>query len=290
MGVVLDRGNETNHGRRELPASRLQDATFALGKAGQIESGEFLEVAFDGVEAGLDLARAGTEGRGAGRRGIGSAAWIAQQALARGRVGGAPGGEERPGLARAETVLLDRIGETPLLGRREGAKGVGRAGGEQIRVEASDELGRELASQDEAAFDPAATVAEELADGRRGEAVIVGEGADDARLVHGAGGAARGVGLEEQGLGRDPGGILDHGGDAMEALGFPGGEPLVAVDEVEDAVADGRDADRHRGEERGPVGASAAQRGERRAQGVDGDLDDAGHGRWSSTGSSWKRG
>jgi hypothetical protein len=61
MGVLLHRGNETDHGRCEPPESRLQDAALGLAEAGQIESGELAEIAFERVDALLDGSGGGSE-------------------------------------------------------------------------------------------------------------------------------------------------------------------------------------------------------------------------------------
>ncbi len=83
--------------RLEPALARFQNAPFDVGETGEIESGQFLESALDGVEARFELARAGAERMGAlvdlpGLRG----ARIPEQGLARERVGGhAIRGDER---------------------------------------------------------------------------------------------------------------------------------------------------------------------------------------------------
>ncbi len=270
---------------------RFEDAAFGLGEAGQIESGELFELAFEGVEARLEFARGGTQGRGLGGSAIARAVGIAEEARARRRIGDLPGGEQRGGLGGADAVLLDGLGEAALVGGREGAEGVGGGRGKTARIDPRGELGSEFAGEGEAALGPAAAVTQELADRRGGQPIFVREGVHDPGFVHRAGGAARSVGLKKARLGADPGDVLDDDGDDGAALGFPLVEALVAVENLERAVARRSHAKGHGGKGRIGVGARSAQGGERRAQGIDGDLDDEGpHGRGSSSGRSWKRG
>ena len=121
---------------RQPTAPRLEDAALAFGKAGKFELGQGVELALEEVETGFDLARGGTEGRGVGGDGIAGAARVAQERFASRRVGDAPGGEERLGLARAQGVRLDGVGEAALVGGAEGAEGNRGARGQASGVEA----------------------------------------------------------------------------------------------------------------------------------------------------------
>jgi len=286
MSVLLKRGLEMDEACRQPTAPRLEDAALAFGKAGKFELGQGVELALEEVETGFDLARGGTEGRGVGGDGIAGAARVAQERFASRRVGDAPGGEERLGLARAQGVRLDGVGEAALLGGAEGAESDRGARGQASGVEARGRFGRELGAEDEATLHPAASMAEELAERVGRKLVLVYQRAGDARFVHGAGGLARGVGFEDAGLDGDAGGVLDDDRDVGKALGGPGVEALEAVEDLEGAVRDGRDADRQRGERGAGVGARAAQGGVRGAQRADGKFADEAHGRGSSTGRS----
>jgi hypothetical protein len=202
-----------------------------------------------------------------------------------------PRGEQSHGLARANAVLLDGVGEASLIARSEGAEGVGGARREPPGIEARGEFGSELAGEGEPALGPTEAVAEELADGEGRQPVLVGQGTDYAGLIHGAHGAARGVGLKHARLGAHAGGVLDDDGNAGAPLRLPGGEALVAVEDLELAVPGRGHTKRHRGEGGIRVGAPAAQVRQRRAQALDGEFGDQGrHGRRSSRGRSWKSG
>lgn len=133
-------------------------------------------------------------------------------------------------------------------------------------VEAEAELGGQSAGQGKASLDPELLPTEELGDRAEGEAVLVGQRGRHAGLVHGAGGLAGEVGLEEPRLGGDAGDGLDDDGDLAPPLAGPEGEAFEAVEEFVDAVGDGEDAQRQEGERGLAVGPLAAEGGEGRAE------------------------
>lgn len=114
------------------------------------------------VEAGLELLGRRAEGRdGRVVRDGHRAGRIAQQRLARGGVGrDAPGGEEGLGLARAQTVAGDGVGQARLLRAGEGGEGVRGGRGEPAVIDVRGQGGRESAAERQAAIDPPAAAAE----------------------------------------------------------------------------------------------------------------------------------
>lgn len=134
---LLDGAGELDDLRGQTPLAGLQDPAVGVGETGEVEGEQFGERAFGLVEARLELPRRGAEGRdgrvaGGGHR----AARIAQQGLAGGGVGGdTPSPEKGLGLARAQTVAGEGVGQARLLGARERREGVGGGRGEPAVID-----------------------------------------------------------------------------------------------------------------------------------------------------------
>jgi hypothetical protein len=101
--LLLNVVGESNDVGGQTPLAGLEDPALRVSEAGEVERQELGERALGLVEARLERAGRGPEGRDDRIAGGGHcAARIAQQRLAGGGVGrDAPGGEEGLGLARA---------------------------------------------------------------------------------------------------------------------------------------------------------------------------------------------
>jgi hypothetical protein len=82
-------------------------------------------------------------------------------------MGGAIGGEQHLGLARAQGVAFDGCGQMSLFGRSEVAQGDGHAGGQASLVEPGGQFGGQFLGQSEPPIDPSGTTAQEFADSSR---------------------------------------------------------------------------------------------------------------------------
>jgi hypothetical protein len=238
----------------------VQDTPHGIREAREVEGQELRQRAFGLIEAGLKLPRRGAQRRGGrGGRARRGRARIAEQGLAGRRVGGGlPRGEARVGLAGAEAVADDRVGQPGLLAARQAGERGGRRRREPARVDVRGHRGRQPPAQEQAARDPAAAPAEEPADLRGREVILVGERAHDARLVHRAQGPAGRVGLEQTGLGDDAGRLLEHHRHAGVPLARPLGEALEAVEHLVGAIAGWSHPQRQRGEDAGPISPRSA--------------------------------
>jgi hypothetical protein len=286
-GLLLDRAGEPDDLGGQAPLAGLQDPAVGIGEAGEVELQQLRERTLRLIEAGLELASRRAEGRDDRRLGGGhGAARIAQQRLARHRVGNAPGLEKRLPLARAQAVAQERVGQLRLLGAGERREVMGGGGREPTGVDVRGHDGREPTTEGEAAIDPAAATAEQFGDLRRREPVLVGQRAHHACLVHGAHRAARGVGLEQPGLAHDASGVLDDDGHVRVPLARPLRQALEAIEHVVRPVVVRGDAHRQRGEGAGGIGARATQRRQGGDESIDRQLEHETHGR-SSSGRSW---
>lgn len=243
-------------------------------------------------KARLDLARRGAEGGDGRLAGSGRGrAGIAQQRLARRGVrGGAPGGEQRVGLSGAKPVAHDALGQPRLLAGWEAGQGARGRGREPPLVEMATEFGGEPTAERQAPVHPASPAAEQFGDLRGRELIVVGERADDTRLVHRAHGAPGRVGLEQSGLAHDPGAgvfLHDHG-DVGVPFAAPAGQTLEAIEDLVGAVT-GRSHPQGQRSQRGPgIRARAPEGSERGGQPIHGDVEDQAHGCGSSVrGRSW---
>jgi hypothetical protein len=271
------------------PLAGLQDPTIGLGEAREVEGQELVEGALGLVEAGLELLRRGPERRG-GRRGRGrrGAAWVAEQRLPGRRVGrGLPSGEERLGLARAQSVARHSLRQALLVAAGQARERGGRGGGQASGVDVRGHVGGEAPAERQAAIDPLATVPEQLDDLGRREVIVVGQRPDHARLVHRAQGPSGRVGLEQARLGHDAGGVFDHDGHVRGAVAPPLGQALEAVDHLVRPSGGRRHAQRQRGQRAGGIGPRPPQRRQRRRQLRDRKVDHGRHDRAGSRGSSW---
>jgi len=268
----------------QTPLAGLQAPPFGVGEASEVERQQLLEGAFGLIEARLELARRGTQGRDGRRAGGGhSAAGIAHERLAGGRVAGrAPGGEERLGLPRAQAVAREGVGQARLLAARQRRHGEGGGGREAAGLDVRGHVGREPAAKGQPALDPRPAAAEQLGDLARRKMIVVGQRADDAGLVHGAQGAPRRVGLEQPGLGHDAGGVFDHHGHVRVAVAGPVGEALEAIEHFVGALTGRSHAQGQRGEGAGGVGARSAERRECGREPIDREREHARHGRAAS--------
>lgn len=278
MGQLDDVGGQP-------PLAGLQDPPIGVGESGEIEVRERVQRVLGLGKARLDLARRGAEGgdgrlagRGRGRAGI------AQQRLARrGVQGGAPGGEERVGLSGAKPVAHDALGQPLLFAEGETGQGARGGGREPPLVEMATEFGGEPTAERQAPVDPASPAAEQRGDLRGRELIVVGERADDTRLVHRAHGAPGRVGLEQSGLAHDPGaGVFHDHGDVGVPLAAPAGQPLEAIEDLVGAVT-GRRHPQGQRSQRGPgIRARAPEGSKRGGQPIHGDVEDQAHGCGSS--------
>ena len=276
--------------RGQAPLAGLQDSPVGVGEAGEGEMQELGERALGLIEARLELAGRRPQGRDGGVARLGDRATrIAQERLAGGGVVGrdAPGREEGLGLARAQAVARDGVGQTRLLPARAGCEGVREGRREPAGVDMAGHGGREPAAQRQAAIDPAAAAAEQLGELHGREVVLIGQRAHDARLVHRTERAARGVGLEQPGLAHDAGRVLDDHRHLGLAVAGPGRQALEPIEHLVGAVADRGDAQGQRGEDAGGIGAGAAQGRQRGGEPLDRQVEHAAHGRAASTGRSW---
>jgi hypothetical protein len=196
--VLLDRAGQLDDLRGQAPLAGRQDPAVGIGEAGKVEGQEFRERAFGLIEAGLELAGRLAQRRDGGGSGRGDgAARIAQQRFAGGGVGrDAPGGEEGLGLAGAQPVTREGVGQARLLPARARREGVRCGRGQPAGIDVGGHGRRQPAPERQAAIDPAAAAPEELGDLRRGELVLVGQRAHHPGLVHRAQRPPRGVGLE----------------------------------------------------------------------------------------------
>lgn len=273
----------------QAPLAGLQDPAVGIREAGEVERQQVVEGALGLVEADLELPGRGPEGRdgrlaGGGHR----AARIAQQRLAGGGVGGdAPRREEGLGLACAQAVAREGVGQARLLGARERREGMRGGGGEPAGIDEGGHDRRQPASEGQAAIDPAAPAAEQLDDLRRRELVVVDQRADHARLVHRAQRVARGVGLEQPGLAHDAGRVLDDHRDVGVAVATPARQALESIEHLVGAVVGRGHAQRQRGEPARGIGARAAQGRQRGGEVRDRHGEHGAHGRASPRGRSW---
>jgi hypothetical protein len=273
----------------QAPLAGFQDPPVGVSKAGEVKVQKLLESVLGLIEAGLELVGRRPQRRDGGLVGGGhDAARIAQQRLARGRVGGdAPGLQHRVRLARAQAVARHRVRQARLLPARQRRKRGGRGGGQPTGVDARGHVGREPAAEGEATIDPGPTAAEERGDLRRREMIVVDQRAHHTRLVHGAQGPAGRVGVEQAGLGHDAGGLFHDDRDVRVALAGPLGQALEAIEHLVGPVGGGRHAQGQRGERAGEIGARASQRRQRRRELRERQVEHARHGRAASTGRSW---
>jgi len=290
-GLLVEAVGQLDDLRDEPSLAGLEHALFGVGEAGELELRELLERLLGLEEAGLELARGGAEwgDRGLARRRRGGAR-IAQQRLAgRGVRRRPPGGEHGVGLAGAEPVAHDAVGQPFLFGVRQQRQGRGRGGREAPVVEVASQLGGEPTAEGQAPLYPPAPVPEELGDLGGREMIVGGEGVDHARLVHRAHGALGGVGLEQSGLAHDrrAGVVLDDHRDVGMPRVAPVGQPLEAIEDLVGAVTGGRHPQRQRGQRRAGIRAWAAEGRQRRGEVLDGDLEDQAHARASASGRSW---
>lgn len=273
----------------QAPLAGLQDPAFGLSEAAEIDVGEGVEGLRSLVKARLELAGRGAQGRDGLRAGLGHGpARVAHERLAGGHVGrGAPGGEEGVSLPGAQAMARDGVGQARLVAAREGRQGRGRGGGQPPGIDVPGHGRREPAAERQAAVHPAPTAAEQLGDLGGRHVVVVGQRAHHASLVHGTEGPAWGVGVEQARLAHHAGGVFDHRGHVGVAVAGPAGETLEPVQHLVGAVADRGHAQRERGERAGGIRARPPQRGERRGELRDREIDHEGHAGGASRGRSW---
>jgi hypothetical protein len=183
-----------------------------------------------------------------------------------------------------------RVGQTLLLGVTEGREVQRHGDGEAPRIEAFAQLRREAAGQEEPALDPGLLSGEELRDRRGRESVLIRERSDHTDFVHGAGGLAGRVGLEESGLASDAGDGLEDHGDLPQAFGLPPGQAFESVEDLEGAVLRRRHAQGQGGKIALSIRSLAPQRSKCRPETIEGDLQDQAHEDHPSAGRIWWRG
>jgi hypothetical protein len=287
-GVSPQLGGQGGNTGNEGSASGGKHARLGVGESWRNGSGEGVERVFEALESGVEGGGDGPQGGSAliARRREG-ASRIAQEGLTSGGIGSdAPRGQKGAGGTQGEAVPADRVGQRKLISFGDGGEGQGDRERQRPAIEALGQIGGEPARQEETAFDPAGLVAEELADGGKGQAVFIDERGDDAGLVHGAGGLGRRIGGEEAGLERGARNGFDHDVELAAPFRVAGmHEALEAVDHFERPIRQGGDADRQGGERGDDVGALAPEGGEADAQSIDGDGGArGGHGAFFSPG------
>jgi hypothetical protein len=290
MVVVLQLRDEgVKLGEKGAPSS-LEGALLARAEDGEIGAGHFVEGALERIEARLEIACGGAEGRRfGGGSGLGQgASRIAQERLPhQGVLDGAVGRHPRIGFAAGESVSRGGVGEPYLLAGGQRAKSTGEREGERSAIEPRGERGGQTAGEGEASKDPALLVTEVPGDRRGREVVVVVQRGDDAHLVHGARGPGGSVATKQARLSLDGRDVLDDDGDLALSLGPPVLEALEAVEHLERPLLARGDAKGHRGELGVGIGARAAKRGERKAQSIDRHETDEAHGVGSSRERSW---
>jgi hypothetical protein len=237
--LLLDGAGQPDDLRGQAPLAGRQDPAVGVGEAGEVEGHELVERAFGLIEAGLELAGCPAQWRDGGVPGRGNGApGIAQQRLAGGGVGrDAPGGEEGLGLARAQAVARERVGQARLLPARARGEGVGGGGGQPAGIDVGGHGWGQPAAERQAAVDPAATAPEQLGDLCGGEVILVSQRPHDAGLVHRAQRPPRGVGLEQPSFADDAGRVLDDDRDVGVAGAGPGRQALEPVEHLVDPIA-----------------------------------------------------
>jgi hypothetical protein len=284
VGELEDAGDQP-------PLAGGEDAVVGVGEAADIQLRELLQRVLGLQEARLQLPRRGPERGDRGcagcRRG---AARIAQQRLPGRRVGRrAPGREQGLGLAGAQPVADEALGQARLLRGGQAGQDVRGGGRQPPGIEVACALGGQALAERRAPVHPPAPATEQLGDLRGREVIVGDEGVHDAGLVHRTDGALGGVGLEQPGLAHHAGehvGFHDHG-DMGVALAAPARQSLEAIEHLVGAVADRRHAHGQRGQHGADVRAGATQRRERGDQSIDGDLEDRTHGRSAARRRAW---
>jgi hypothetical protein len=289
----VDRAGPLDDLGGEPPLAGLQDPAVGIGEASEGDSQQLVEGALGLVEPRLEVPRRLPEGRddGVARRRHG-AARIAPQRLAGEAVvtRDPPGGQEHVGLARAQAVARDGLGQARLFGAREGGEALRGRRREPTRIDVRSQARREAAPEGQAALHPAAAAAEQLADLRGGELIVVRERADHARLIHRAQRAVRGIGLEQARLAHGAGCLLDHRRHVGVAVGDPARHALEPVEDLVRAVVVHGDPHGQRSERAGRIGPRPAQGRQRGGEVRDRQVKHPGHGRGSSGGSTWESG
>jgi hypothetical protein len=290
----VDRAGPLHDLRGQAPLAGLQDPAVGIGEAREGNAQQLVEGALGLVEPCLELPRRRAEGRddGVARRGQ-RATRIAQQRLAGGAVvvaRDAPGCQEHVGLARAQPVAGDGLGQARLLGAGEGGEALGGRGGESALIDVRSQDRREPTTEGQAALHPAAAASEQFGYLRGGELIVVGERAHHARLIHRAQRAARSIRLEQTRLAHDAGRLLDDRRHVGVAGGDPARDALEPVEHLVAAVLARGDAHGQRGERARWIGPRPAQGRQRGGEVRDREVEHRGHGRRSSRGSSWESG
>ena len=277
--------------RGQPPLAGLEDPAFGVGEAGEIQMRELGEIALGLVEARLEFACRGPQRRDGALPRLGNAAaGIADERLARRRVRrDPPGREQRLGLAGAQPMAHDRLGQPLLLAAGQAGQGGGGGGRQAAVIEVRGQVRGEPMAEGQAPLHPAAPMVQQLGDLRGREVIVIREGADHAGLVHRTHGAPGGVGRQQSGLADDPGaGVLFHDhGDVRVALAAPAGQALEAIEDLVGTVPDRRHPQGQRGQGGAGIRARAPERRERGGQLRDGHGEDQAHGRVSARGKSW---
>jgi hypothetical protein len=161
-------------------------------------------------------------------------------------------------------VAEDGVGQARLLPGRERREGRGRGGGQSAGIDVAGHGRGQPTAEGETAVDPAPAASEQLGDLRRGELVVVGQGAHHAGLVHRAQRPVWGVGLQQPRLADDTGGVFDDHRHVGVAGAGPGRQALEAVEDLVAAVAGRRHAQGQRGQRARRIGPRPPQRRQRR--------------------------
>lgn len=280
---------DTEDTSTEAPTEGLQDATLGIRKTRKIHVQEFLQRCLEALQACLASRCSGSKRR----RGLVArlrccGTGIAKECLANGAVGcRAVGGEEGLSLARLESVAADGVTKTALLLLGECRKRQGYAETQAATLQPLSKLRNEPPCDGEPAFHPGLLPSQELRDGGGGQAILRLERGGHAGFVHGGGGTAGSIGLEEPRLERDARDRLEDDRDLLAAFRAPLGQALESVENFQSTVFSLRDAKRHRREVFLSPPRRAAERSQRSRQALQRHHLDKTHAPASSSARSW---
>jgi len=273
----------------EAPTVGLQDTTLDLRETREVHVWEFLERGFEGLQARSAGGRGGPQrGRGLVARLRCCGTGVAKKLLANGAVFcRAVGGEEGLCLARLEAMAADGIAQTALLLLRECQKRQGDAEAQAATLQPLPKLRHEPPCDGEPALHPGLLPSQELRDGGGGQAILRLERRGHAGFVHGGGGTAGSIGLEQPRLERDASDRLDDDRDLLAAFRSPLGQALESVENFQSTVFSLCDAKRHGREVLLSPPRCTAERSQRSRQALQRHHLDKPHAPASSSARSW---
>jgi hypothetical protein len=148
-------------------------------------------------------------------------------------------------LAVSQAVRVDGPSKCLLIRKGYSTQGVGHRWREASLIDTLLQGGGEPGGQRVAARHPGLFLSQQAGHGAQRHAVLVDQGRDHPRFVHGRHGAPRGVGAKQDELGLcGAAGTLHHHGHTFQACVLPAFEPLEAVCDLQRAVFLQDDSDR----------------------------------------------